>query len=143
MFGNWGLTNPGNPTDRSAIYASVKRHQGPLPFPPLYTPPPPADDDAPTPENPFSKGVPEDQSFYRFFQQIRRITDVTPAHFDALNISIQQNLPLDQVVEQRFIPVDDALPTDPAAEAAAAEPRTAEQRERDRWAPRRQSSRKR
>ncbi|TGZ76518.1 hypothetical protein EX30DRAFT_245521 [Ascodesmis nigricans] len=109
MFGSWGLVNPSNQTDRSTIRNSVKRHRGPLPFPPLYSPPPPPPSsslDDPEPIDPFTTGLPPDHTFYRFFQQIRRITDVTPAHFAALNITIQQNLPLSSIIDSRFIPED-------------------------------------
>lgn len=115
MFGNWGLTPTGG--DRKQIHASVKRHVGPVPFPPLYSPPAVAATTSTSAVTasvaPFGNGISEDaKSFYSHFQKVRRITDLDATHFSALNISVSQNLPISSLVPSDAIPIDTA--EDPA-----------------------------
>jgi hypothetical protein len=88
MFGNWGtLSLPGSD---SLPPTTIKKYTGPLIFPrlspsssqtdPTFTPPP------------------GERSFYGFISKIRRATDVTRQHLEALNIRVEYDVPIEDIV---------------------------------------------
>ncbi|KAI5776817.1 hypothetical protein EDC01DRAFT_681013 [Geopyxis carbonaria] len=101
MFGNWGVIPlPSlNGAEGQKVFSNIKQHSGPLPFPVYHASTKPSDPTFPHPAT--------EASFYHWFQKIRRVTDVTREHLDALNLSVEHDVPVDQLVPASFIPADD------------------------------------
>ena len=77
MFGNWAL-GPRN----QAGFSNIKRHSGPLSFPPYHVP------------TGTSFAYPEtERSFTSFFAKIKRATDLTPEHLASLGVVVKDNTP--------------------------------------------------
>lgn len=104
MFGNWAL----GPRNQAGL-SNIKRHTGPLSFPPYHVP---------AGSSPFSFPATE-RSFTHFFSKIRRATDLTPAHLASLGVVVHDNVPWESL-----------FPTDPSD--TYTEKHRAEEAERER-----------
>ncbi|KAG0643748.1 hypothetical protein HOY80DRAFT_944538 [Tuber brumale] len=76
---------------------------------------------------------PQERSFYTFFGKIKKATEVTPEHLNALGVSVEYDVPVEKLLPgggAGFIPVDDdkifserrrelLIPNDDAVEALA------------------------
>jgi hypothetical protein len=82
MFGNWAL----GPRNQAGL-SNIKRHTGPLSFPPYHVP---------AGVTPFSYPAAE-RSFTHFFAKIKRATDLTPEHLASLGVVLHDDVPWEQL----------------------------------------------
>jgi len=130
MFCNWATvaSTPirgldGSPFSGPAIKPPVP-FTGPKIFP-RYSPPQ-------TSKSSFT-APPQERSFYTFFGKIKKATEVTPEHLNALGVSVEYDVPVEKLLPgdgANFIPADDdkifserrrelLIPNDDALEAFA------------------------
>lgn len=94
MFTNWATVvaqpRPGEPTVPSV--RSLVPFTGPKVFP-SYT-------SIPDPSKPSFTPPDDEKSFYSFIQKIKKATDATTNHLDALGISVEYNVPVENMLPE-------------------------------------------
>ncbi|KAI5783474.1 hypothetical protein FPQ18DRAFT_419152, partial [Pyronema domesticum] len=100
MFGNWSSLPISHGPDGQPVLSQIYKYKGPLSFPGYGASTSKSDPTFPCPAN--------ERSFYSYFAKVKRATDVTREHLDLLNVSVEYNVPVQDLVGgTEWLPKDD------------------------------------